>query len=325
MTECSISIVIPAYNVEKYLGDALDSIQAQDISPDEVILIDDGSNDRTLEIANSYVFAMPYTVLSIKNSGQGHARNIGLNLASSEYIYFFDSDDILSNDFISSLKENIISNDLPDIVLFSGQSFDDKDYKGKRWVDYTRGFSGFFKSRVEFLNQGYSHKGLFCSPCLYASRRSIWNKNGLKFGENYLEDEAIFFPLLFSCQSFSVMNKVFFYRRNRDGSTMTMKPELRHVRGALDCLDRTIDLYRSHKWSKCEKWHLKKRLEGHCAVYLRIARAAKLEISYKLIFSVIRTTQSISLAAKALLYFVHADKSEAVRRAVTNIRGHLSR
>src|SRR5690606_17065438 len=202
MADCSISIIIPAYNVEKYLKAALDSIREQTELPDEVILIDDGSTDGTLDVANAFEFPVPYQVVSIENGGQGNARNLGISLASSEYVYFFDSDDLLTSKFIQSIKSQIRQNQCPDIILFSGKSFDDSEYQGNRRVNYSRGFSGTFSDRTSFLDKAYSHKALFCSPCLYVSKRLFWGAHGLVFGANFLEDEALFYQLLFVCNKY---------------------------------------------------------------------------------------------------------------------------
>jgi len=314
MADCSISIIIPAYNVENYLGEAFDSIKAQSQLPDEVILIDDGSIDRTLEVAKSYGFPFPYQIVSIKNGGQGNARNLGVSLASSEYIYFFDSDDLLAKNFISSVKEQIGRNQHPDIILFSGESFNDRAYQGNRWVDYSRGFSGSFGDRVTFLNHAYYHNGLFCSPCLYVSKKSLWGPKKLEFGANFLEDEAIFYPLLFSCNSFSVIDEVFFLRRNREGSTMTMAPNAKHVNGALHCMQTTLGLYSSADPTSRERWHICKRLEGHCITYIVMARNAGLSVRLAELFSAISKTKSLRLAVKTFLFRVRADQSDVVRR-----------
>lgn len=320
MTYCSISIVIPAYNVENYLDDALNSIKEQSEFPDEVIIIDDGSTDQTLKIATSYDFPFPYRVVSIENRGQGNARNIGIDLSSSEYVYYFDSDDILAKDFIKSIKEQVKYSDSPDIILFSGQSFNDSEYHGDRWVDYKRGFSGCFYDRVIFLDRGISKKGLFCSPCLYISKRMLWGEKGLKFGDNYLEDEAVFYPLLFVCQSFCVIDKVFFYRRNRNDSTMTMIPNSKHVAGALSCIDTTLKLYHTEFYSKREQWHIRKRLEGHCTSYVSMARESGLKIVYMKIFKIILTTRSATLAVKVLFYLVRANESKVIRKIIKLLR-----
>jgi glycosyltransferase involved in cell wall biosynthesis len=304
MADCSISIVIPAYNVEKYLNEALGSIKEQSECPDEVILIDDGSTDQTLQIAESYSFSFPYRVVSIKNSGQGNARNMGASLASSEYIYYFDSDDLLAEDFIKTIKEQLEHSDYPDIILFSGESFNDREYFGDRWTDYNRGFTGIYLDRIVFLDKGFLSKGLFCSACLYVSKKSLWGDEGLRFGNDYFEDEAIFYPLLFSCQSFCVLDKVFFYRRNRNDSLMTMKRNSNHVKGALNCMENTMKLYRSGHFSKREQWHIKKQLKNHCNSYIAMAKATGLKISYKKIFNAIVATRNITLATKAFRYAV---------------------
>ncbi len=314
MTNCSISIIIPAYNVERYLDEALSSVRGQSEFPDELILIDDGSTDQTLKIAESYKFPFIYKVISIENNGQGNARNVGASLAASEYIYYFDSDDILAKDFIKNIKIQIKSSKHPDIILFSGKSFNDEEYQGNRWMDYNRGFSGYFYNRASLLDKGSLEKGLFCSPCLYVSKRVFWGEDALSFGKNYLEDEAIFYPLLFSCQSFCVLDEVFFYRRNRNDSTMTMIVNSKHVQGALNCIETTMALYYSKGFSEREYWHIKKLLEKHCVSYIVIAKASGLKVPYRKILSIIYSVRSINLMAKAPLYIAGVNEFQIVRK-----------
>lgn len=89
-----ISVVIPAYNVEKFIGQCLDSVLAQTLPDFEVIIIDDGSKDRTGEICDEYARKdMRITVVHRQNGGVSSARNKGIDMASGEYIHFFDADD----------------------------------------------------------------------------------------------------------------------------------------------------------------------------------------------------------------------------------------
>lgn len=314
MADPSISIIIPAYNVEKYLKAALDSIAAQDEFPDEVILVNDGSTDNTLDIAKKFRFEMAYHVVSTENKGQGNARNIGVELASSEYLYFFDSDDLLAANFISSIKRQIRNDGRPDIVLFSGESFNDSEYTGNRWVDYCRGFSGSFHSRVDFLEKAYEKKALFCSPCLYVSRKKLWGSYGLKFGPNFREDEAIFFPLIFACQKYSVIDQIYFHRRNREGSTMTTAPNQKHVVGLLNCLQASMTLYNSVDVTSKERWHIKKRLESHCISYIVVAKSAGSNVRMHEVLKAIIQIKGVVLAVKVLIYSLRADQFKAVRR-----------
>ena len=94
-----VSVIIPIYNTENYLREALDSICNQTLQELEIILINDGSTDNSQAIIEEYAqkdIRIHYSIQS--NQGQGVARNNGLQLATGKYIYFMDSDDILETD-----------------------------------------------------------------------------------------------------------------------------------------------------------------------------------------------------------------------------------
>ena len=113
-----VSVIIPVYNVEKYLEECIDSVLAQTYQNIEIILVDDGSTDSSGLICDRY--AEKNTNISVihqKNSGLSAARNSGLNKANGDYIYFLDSDDYISADAIEKLF-SIAENDKSDIVFF---------------------------------------------------------------------------------------------------------------------------------------------------------------------------------------------------------------
>ena len=90
----AISIVIPVYNIEKYLKECLDSILNQTFKDFEVICVDDGSKDNSLNILNEYAKKdLRFKIISQENAGAGAARNNGLKLAQGEYVQFLDADD----------------------------------------------------------------------------------------------------------------------------------------------------------------------------------------------------------------------------------------
>jgi len=315
MTECSISIIIPAYNVVKYLAAALQSIRDQTSPPDEVILIDDGSTDGTLELAKEFEFPMPYKIVSVENRGQGNARNLGLSLASSEYVYFFDSDDLLAENFIQSVKNVLVHHQKPDIVLFSGESFHDSEYRGKLWANYRRNFSGAFDNRTAFLERANAHHALQCSPCLYVSQKKLWGANGLQFDADFHQDAAIFFPLLFACHTFVVLDQVFFYRRFREGSTMTMLRNEKHVNGSLNCMQRTLSLYHDKNLNDAERRHVRKMLQFFCIHYIKTARDAHFSVKIGEVVKVLVAIGSVKFFSKALVCLSGADRFDVVRRA----------
>lgn len=99
MTERRLaSIVIPAHNAERYLGEAIESALAQDYSPVEVIVVDDGSSDRTAEVARSYEGV---AVIAQENAGPAAARNCGFAASRGEFVAFHDADDVLPAEKLS--------------------------------------------------------------------------------------------------------------------------------------------------------------------------------------------------------------------------------
>ena len=97
-----VSIIVPVYNVEVYILDCLNSIFAQDYTTIEVIAINDGSTDTSLEILNNYAAKESrLKIITQNNKGLSGARNTGLDYASGEIIVFVDSDDIISPNLVS--------------------------------------------------------------------------------------------------------------------------------------------------------------------------------------------------------------------------------
>ena len=92
----AISVIIPVYNVEKYLGRCLDSVVNQTFTDIEIICINDGSSDNSLEILKRYAQRdRRIKIFTQENSGLSASRNVGMKYASGDYIYFIDSDDYL--------------------------------------------------------------------------------------------------------------------------------------------------------------------------------------------------------------------------------------
>lgn len=106
MSKPAISVIIPAYNAQEYLRECLDSVLAQSFSDFEAIVVNDGSTDDTLKIAEEYARKDPrIKILNEVNSGVSTARNIGIKSAKGTWVIFLDSDDILTPDALSILYE----------------------------------------------------------------------------------------------------------------------------------------------------------------------------------------------------------------------------
>lgn len=100
-----LSIIVPVYKVEEYLGECVDSLLSQTIDDYEIILVDDGSPDNSGKIADEYAAANPnmIRVLHIDNGGQGRARNFALDIAKGDFIGFVDSDDWVTHDMYEKM------------------------------------------------------------------------------------------------------------------------------------------------------------------------------------------------------------------------------
>ena len=93
MNNPKISVIIPVYNVEKYLSECLDSVISQTLKDIEIICVNDGSTDNSLQILKEYASKdTRIKIIDKENEGQGYARKVGLDVANGEYILFCDSD-----------------------------------------------------------------------------------------------------------------------------------------------------------------------------------------------------------------------------------------
>ncbi len=228
MIKCSL--IIPVFNSSKYLSECLDSVINQTLKSIEIICINDGSTDNSLEILNRYRSIDPrISIFSQQNHGAASARNVGLDNARGEYIYFLDSDDYLTdNKALESLTKEMDNNNL-DVLLFNGTSkygspelaISFPSYKSAyvRRADYSNDIDGLSMLCTMILS-----KEFFASPCLYMSRKSTLKRIKLRFIEGIIyEDEPFFRHLLLNIKKIKCIHTIYFCRRVREDSVMTQK------------------------------------------------------------------------------------------------------
>ena len=105
MDNIKVSVIIPVYNCDEYVGTTLESVINQDFDSYEIIVIDDGSTDNSLEIINATLkdCEIPYKVVHQENGGVSVARNHGIKISSGEYLVFVDADDYITENHLSEL------------------------------------------------------------------------------------------------------------------------------------------------------------------------------------------------------------------------------
>ena len=100
MERVKISVIIPVYNVEKYIRECIESVLNQTLKDIEIIAVNDGSRDNSIKIIEEYLSDARLKIINKENGGASFARNIGMKAARGEYIYFIDSDDFINEDVL---------------------------------------------------------------------------------------------------------------------------------------------------------------------------------------------------------------------------------
>ncbi len=135
-----LSIIVPVYNVENYLCQCIDSILNQSYTDFELILVDDGSQDRSREICDRYAFEDKRIIVVHKqNGGLSSARNAGIEISRGKYLSFIDSDDFISEDYYLWNMEYLIDHPQIDILVTQVCYYDNQNtkyiYNEKRVLD----------------------------------------------------------------------------------------------------------------------------------------------------------------------------------------------
>ena len=226
MEDIKVSIVVPVFNTSKYLRQCLESIINQTLRDIEIICVDDGSNDNSLNILKEYQqHDSRIKVLTQKHKKQGAARNYGISVASGEYIGFVDSDDWCELDMFEKLYKRAKETD-SDITMCAVTTFNDNNSNEYSKSNTYANLDIFPK---EFFNRVFSPTDtldFFMDICVYPPnkiiRRELINSNNIKFPEgiNNYEDGAFFFNTWFYASRISLIKFYgYYYRMYSDTST----------------------------------------------------------------------------------------------------------
>lgn len=208
----TISVIIPAYNAEKYVGQCVDSLLCQTYKHLEIIVVDDGSTDRTSEIVGEY----PVRLIRQDNQGVSAARNRGILEATGEYIHFMDADDYLNTHFYENMIKSAVSTNseiaccslshelFPDLSTYLTDELVISNVEDKISV-------------TNVGNEGFSVK--------YLIQRSLLEKYNHEFDKSLTIGEDLVFSyklVYWTNRVVTVPNAVYYYKY-RKGSAMTSK------------------------------------------------------------------------------------------------------
>lgn len=223
-----LSVILPAYNVEKYLEKSIASILVQTGIEYEVIIVNDGSSDNTLNIAQKIAenHSDRVRVISTQNQGSGYARNEGIPFASGDYLYFMDPDDTIEEGSFSKIFSEIKNSSTgPDIILFS---FNEVDEEGKITArPIPEGLQMFYNSNDKIMADAlkYYNSRIFFAPWTKFIRHDFLKNIDLQFTNQRTGQDAVFSIELFSKANtlLWVPHNFYYYLKGRKGSAQTKK------------------------------------------------------------------------------------------------------
>ena len=212
-----LSVIMPVYNVEKYLETAIDSVLSQTYKNIEVILVDDGATDSSPEICEEYAKKdNRITVLHKENGGLSDARNYGVPYATGDYIIFFDSDDYFEDEFSLEHIADKLEEENSDVLIFFFKYWYEKD---NTIVEYNPNYKNITIDRTNLTTQLtdlVKNNAFLSSACTKAVKRTLFIENDLKFIKGITSEDIDWSARLMQCaRSYSLLNRSIYVYRQR--------------------------------------------------------------------------------------------------------------
>ena len=216
-----VTIIIPMYNAEMYIERTLNCITAQTYSPLQVIIINDGSTDNSLDICKSFQDKIAsMEIYSTENRGVSHARNEGLKYAKGDYIFFIDSDDVILPDYIEAMMsagdEDYVRSGMKSIGPDGSENVRILDNTTLTVEEHRKNFSNLFTKVPAFVIWG----------CRY--RRSIIFDNKIQFREDIHNGEDVLFNIAYLTNAKTIRTTSYIgyiYCKNSNSSVGKFWPE----------------------------------------------------------------------------------------------------
>lgn len=236
----TISIIIPVYNVEKYLRECLDSVLVSNKFTGQVVCVNDGSTDGSGNILEEYAKMYPnIEIITQKNAGLSAARNAGFDRATGEYILFLDSDDWLFPNVINKLQNSI---DGEDVLYYNVKKYNES--KQKLDADCSIAELKHLSGQAYFAAVYDKERNMPC-VCVWSGvySRNFLKENNLYNKPGILHEDELFTPqVLLKATNVSSVNEYVYVYRNRDGSIMTTV-SMKHLADKLYVFHSLYDLF----------------------------------------------------------------------------------
>lgn len=212
-----ISVILPIYNSDKYIRKAVESVLAQSFSDFELIIVNDGSTDNTLNILNDFDDSR-ITIINQSNQGPGASRNNALDIINGEYVMFLDSDDWYHPDALKISLEEITRYDA-DLTFFTMINYNDGEVYENDWFNLSQFDESFENRAFHPCETPGSIFDLSVGVCQKIYNTGFLKRIHARFPEGiFFEDMPFFFYVYLKAERISIVKKHLYYRRKHDES-----------------------------------------------------------------------------------------------------------
>ena len=256
-----ISVIVPVYNVEEYLDECLLSLVRQDYDNYEVIVVNDGSTDKSLKIAKKYEKKYPklIKVYDKKNGGLSSARNYGIDKSTGEYLMFIDSDDYVFDNCLSVVGKHINGNHY-DILVYSFLVGEDKQYN----MLYDDNINDLYKRYIVGKP----------NACNKVCRKELFNDIKFPIGL-YYEDLATMPKFAKGDVKIKFIGDALYFYRIREGSIMNKKSYTPKMDSIFEVLEQLKDYFEGNYIEEIEYLYIEHLLRGASLRYFDCSECSK--------------------------------------------------
>lgn len=249
-----VSVIIPIYNVEKYLHGCVDSVIKQTYSNLEIILVDDGSPDNCPAICNMYAQNdSRIRVIHKENGGLSDARNAGLSIAQGEYVYFLDSDDYIELEAIETLVNEAVHYNA-DFVFFNANVINEAgSIKYNNNAYHRLGFYSNPLTGVDMVEKLMKYNEYRSAVPLLFIKKNVLSENKLTFYKGLIyEDDLFTFQLYLVSNCVVHLDEALYNRRVRDNSIMSSNIKPNNLRSIVFIINEMLSSYTNEGGKKAE-------------------------------------------------------------------------
>lgn len=244
-----VSIIIPVYNSESYLGWCINSVLKQTYRDLEVILVNDGSTDSSIEICKNYQkIDNRVKVIDVTNGGVSKARNIGIANACSEYIQFMDSDDVIHPEMTENLVDrmenynaDVVFCDMEMIYLYEGHVTEKMKMSNRPLGKEVVLTKKLFFDKFPYI---LWHNSILEGPCNKLYKRQIIEEKGLLFPEDFSLGEDFLFNMKYyeECSKVVILNQSYYYYLQHNQEALTRKYHKDYFKLQIHLISTVIDM-----------------------------------------------------------------------------------